>query len=382
MARTDNLNNFLTDVANSLRAKTETTGKISASEFDKVIADIETGSELILQEKSVAPTTDLQKIKPDTGFDGLSKVEVKAVTSAIDNNIQPSNIKKGVSILGIIGDLEEGVSPSGTLDITSNGIYNVSDFATANVQVGTQTVTKGIIINEFDSNGYATDVSIVGLTTIPNYYFSAYNTTYMNVLNKKVKKVSSATATTLGSNCFYACSSLKEVNMPKLKTINGSAFYNCGQLETITLPDTLTTISSYGFYNCKKLNIASLPNSLTTLGDYAFQGCTALTSMTLPSGLTQIGRNCFTGCSLLEQVYFEGNTELGYQSLSNNKAMTKIVYKNATSIPSCNSSAFVSSSVASGTCFIYVPDALLEEWKATSGWSTYANQIKGLSELE
>ena len=43
MARTDNLNNFLTDVADSIRKKKGTTGLIPASEFDTEIDSIETG---------------------------------------------------------------------------------------------------------------------------------------------------------------------------------------------------------------------------------------------------------------------------------------------------------------------------------------------------
>lgn len=56
--------------------------------------------------------------------------------------------------------------------------------------------------------------------------------------------------------------------------------------------------------------------------------------------------------------------------------------KKGTSVPSCDGTTFDSSAVATDTCYIYVPDTLLEEWKATSGWSSHASQIKGLSELE
>ena len=54
---------------------------------------------------------------------------------------------------------------------------------------GSSTVTKGIIINECDDNGYATDVSVVGMTSIPEYYLAAYNDTYRNALNKYVKNI-------------------------------------------------------------------------------------------------------------------------------------------------------------------------------------------------
>lgn len=60
-----------------------------------------------LQETSIAPSTSAQDVTPDTGNCGLSKVTVEAVTASIDSNIKASNIKKGVSILGVAGSYEE-----------------------------------------------------------------------------------------------------------------------------------------------------------------------------------------------------------------------------------------------------------------------------------
>ena len=37
--------------------------------------------------------------------------------------------------------------------------------------------------------------------------------------------------------------------------------------------------------------------------------------------------------------------------------------------------------IKSGTGYVYVPDNLVETYKSTTNWSTYATQIKGISEL-
>lgn len=59
------------------------------------------------QTKTVYPTTSYQVIRPDSGFDVLTQVNIQPVTNSIDGNIKSENIKKGVNILGIGGTLDE-----------------------------------------------------------------------------------------------------------------------------------------------------------------------------------------------------------------------------------------------------------------------------------
>ncbi len=56
MARTNNLKNFLTDVGEAIREKTETTELIKATEFDTKINDINTGINIdgIIEEYQIA----------------------------------------------------------------------------------------------------------------------------------------------------------------------------------------------------------------------------------------------------------------------------------------------------------------------------------------
>ena len=57
---------------------------------------------------TIAPTTS-EQVKEKGYYNSL---KVSAVTSAIDSNITPENIKKDVSILGVTGTLEEGIDTS------------------------------------------------------------------------------------------------------------------------------------------------------------------------------------------------------------------------------------------------------------------------------
>ena len=45
-----------------------------------------------------------------------------------------------------------------------------------------------------------------------------------------------------------------------------------------------------------------------------------------------------------------------------------------------NTNTFNSTPIASGTGYIYVPAALVDNYKAATNWSTYANQIRAIED--
>ena len=61
------------------------------------------GPVAIYQQKVVDASLNAIEVTADAGFEALSKVTVNGVTSAVDPNIVPSNIKAGVNILGVGG---------------------------------------------------------------------------------------------------------------------------------------------------------------------------------------------------------------------------------------------------------------------------------------
>ena len=63
--------------------------------------------ELKGEEKTINPQIEKQIILPSEDKNAITKVIIEAVDSSIDTDIKPENIKKGVSILGIEGSIIE-----------------------------------------------------------------------------------------------------------------------------------------------------------------------------------------------------------------------------------------------------------------------------------
>ena len=84
MAKTDNLTDFLTGVAEAIRAKKGTTAKINPQDFETEISSITTSKPE--QEKTAEPTSSRQIIYPDNGKT-LSSVSIEAAPLPSVRNI-------------------------------------------------------------------------------------------------------------------------------------------------------------------------------------------------------------------------------------------------------------------------------------------------------
>lgn len=81
-----------------------------ADYIDSLQIDVSVDASVNNQNKTVNPSTNSQSITADSGYTGLGTVTFNAVTSSIDPDIVPGNIKNGVEILGVIGTYEGGGS--------------------------------------------------------------------------------------------------------------------------------------------------------------------------------------------------------------------------------------------------------------------------------
>lgn len=118
---------------------------------------------------NISPTTSSQTITPDSGYDGLSSVQINAMPSgtagtpvATKGTVSSHSITVTPSVTNttgyITGSTKTGTAitvsaselVSGTLSITSSGTKDVTNYASASVAAGTEgtpTATKGAVSN-------------------------------------------------------------------------------------------------------------------------------------------------------------------------------------------------------------------------------------------
>lgn len=183
--------------------------------------------------------------------------------------------------------------------------------------------------------------------------------------------------TTIGGSAFYYNIRLKNINIPSgVTTINSSTFENCYALSSCTIPNdsSLTSIKNKAFKTCRSLTNINIPSTVTVFGDECFMSCSGLTSINIPFGTLTIPQAMMNGCSSLTSVTIPSTV---YEIKSN-------AFRNCTGLQYIECLAQYAPSLGNTPfdwrCPIYVPDDSVEDYKAASGWGSYPDLIKPISE--
>ncbi|MDE7181810.1 MAG: leucine-rich repeat protein [Clostridia bacterium] len=161
------------------------------------------------------------------------------------------------------------------------------------------------------------------------------------------------TVTEIGQNTFYGCRELVTVNIgsdSKLTAIGNNAFSACSSLKNITIPKWVTTIGDMAFNNCASLEgftVASgnavyrsenghliesatntlirgvangtVPESVTSIAQGAFRRTSGITELFIPKTVTEIG-NYFIQDSTITKINYEG-TEAEWNAIEKSSSM-------------------------------------------------------------
>lgn len=301
-----------------------------------IINSVVKGKEPQIDALNVTPSTSAQTITASGTTDGYSPVNVSAVDNTIDANITAGNIKDGVTILGVTGNYT-GNTPTGTMYIISNGTYNVSDKAIADVQVPTTAPNYYIEITK-DAGGYVRKgnhlIDFSTFTDVGSYTFAyAYRDKTSITGTIDLSGLTMVSGANAFNSAFYGCSGLTSADLSSLQTVTGAyafhyTFSDCIHLAGTIDLSSLTKVSGqygcyYMFLGCTDITSVDLSSLKSVEGQSGchgmFQQCTSLTSINL-SSLQNVG-----GSSACAQMFDHCSSLTGAIDLS---LLTTVVNQN------------------------------------------------------
>ena len=274
-----------------------------------------------------------------------------------------------------------------------------------------------VLVQQYSSDGVGLIQSDVNqITSLGNLFDGNTSVQDLTCLSQLTN------VTSIGGNFCRGATSLTTVTLPsgvtQLPTASGGssagAFNGCTNLTTVILPGNLTSIGNYAFLN-SSLSQINLPTGLTSIGWYAFQN-TNLSSITIPNSVTNIGVGVFRNCTNLSSITFSdgGSTTLSIAAGSGfapgfvfgctnnlvvtfpNKTIT--IAKKALSCTNSGSNVMTTYIFTSTTpptvtdqiseenstfktrMTIYVPDSAVNDYKAATGFTYFADCIHSIND--
>lgn len=349
MARTDNLKNYLTDVANAIREKTKTTDKIKASEFDDKIRGISGASEQwewalnnVINFSSANPTffkgNKYLKVMPNYFNEECAKITnwsnaFNGCSNLVDVDIDTSDGTNFTSTFRACTKLTNESIKNLNFDKMTNG-FAMFGYGTKITQLPN---FNHEIITNMGEMFWASALSDLGETdlnfpkvTNADYIFGETQIT-------KVPNLSFPEATTakgLFQSCLKLNSFLHNLDIPKVTTVY-QLFKGCTSLTEIgSIEAPLATISNDMFSGCTNLvSIGNVSLASTTNTNGFLTNCTNLKTIGVLSvpKVKSLG-NPFKGCSNLESIgEFNVSSATLLPSFADSTNLKSIDFVNSTS---------------------------------------------------
>lgn len=210
MAKNNNLSDFLTDIANSIRTKKGTTGTINAQNFSSEIASIETGSN-VSNPYVATNATEMAQYLASKYYGAV--VKYTGTTGTYTQN----RLYKVIQVTSNEYTFEELITPVGSTTKTENGTYDVKEYAEVVVNV--------------PSGGGNTLKNLLDATKSCYYLFQRYKGTSVDNLIQPNDTENVTNMSYMFSNCD------KLTSIPQLNTSKVTNMYKmfnyCSKLTTI-----------------------------------------------------------------------------------------------------------------------------------------------------
>lgn len=437
MARIDNLTNFLTDVADSIRSKTGKSETIAAEDFDTEIESIETGG-----------GTFEEPLEKDVNFydyDGTrlysyTKAEFLNLTAMPDNPEHTGLIAQGWNwdfdeaqnfmqkypklIIGQMYITDDGstrlyvnlegarLKPSVGFAVNGTATIDWGDGTTPDTVTGTNTKTNIFTEHEYTSGGlYIIKISSDAIIYLKYDYngsglFCGKDTTisasYVSIPYRySIKKIELGNVY-IDQNAFLSLSGLNSITtpLPNNTLLPYWAYGNCTALKSLVVAKGITQGISQAINSCTSLKHFILPRGITSYANKFNIGASNLEELILPDTIQYIssfesgkfsqfvipdsvtsfnGADAVSAHTNLTEIIVKGSiTNIYARTFSGNYNVKRYDFSSYTRVPAmANANAF--NNIASD-CKIVVPDELYDEWIAATNWSNYASYIIKASE--
>ena len=365
MSKADNLKDFLTDVADAIRAKKGSTDLINPQDFSSEIASLSGGLEIVDMTETTA-TIEPNKVYVWGMVESLN-ITLGASTDESDffafrfRCSKPTMTSLTVNGATWAEDTELDAQGKPVLDLGSwyqceikggtSALYarltHYIHFADSNVEAVllANGVGDGLGVTYKDaakvtgiSTWFKGNTDITAFAEFVNFSgIIALVTSAFNGCSSLAEIALPDTLTSIGNNTFNGCSSLARVlnlENTKVMSINAYAFQNCTSLAEINFPSSLKQIDSYAFYGCSSLLELNIPTDVSNLkiGKLAFYNCTSLSVINIISAISTLGRGAFDGVQLSGVVNFENLTEIGPYALRHTN-VTKVIFPAIITLP-------------------------------------------------
>lgn len=189
------------------------------------------------------------------------------------------------------------------------------------------------------------------------------------IIMKTVTEYKENRVTKVGHSAFYGCKSLTTVDVPNATYVGVSAFFGCTSLVDVVLP-AATKIDSNAFQGTSSLKKLNLPAAVE-LGGYLFLGASGVLKELVCPNVAKFGFQsiCHSG---VEKLDIHVRTSFAASSLSG--ALKELILR-ASTVSSLGGAVDMTDNA-----FIYVPKAIIEDYKVATNWSVYADQFRALED--
>ena len=387
MAKSNNLSDFLTDVADAIRAKKGTSGKINPQDFSAEIASIETGG------SGGGTGGTAQTVQPkDVNFydyDGtiLYSYTKNEFLALAELPALPSH--SGLICEGwnwTLADAKDyvtqyGIQEIGATYITDDGktrLYiTVPKYRQDVPLYFQQSVANGVVIDWGDGSATQTLSGTKTVNTTHHYEPGDYMITLepqgncvlglgadsssYSILggagSDKRVYLSLVTRAELGKQvkilayAFRYCYNMKSVTIPlNITTIGNYAFAYCSSIDALIYPNSkgfsvfgeylhyysrglriislskFSSITKNMLYYCSNVRAICIPPNIISLGDYSL-GYTLPNRLIIPNSVTTIGSNAIYYCDALSKLVLpSGLTTIKTSGICNNISLSHIIF--------------------------------------------------------